>query len=173
MALAEIMREAINSLPQVSTYLGQDGEFYAEDPNLKDIIHIADTIKNNFSIAKKDYSLPKSDIVNIVERVEYELLRKEAEKPVWRDLIIRDIHAIRVKDENQLEKELTSLGKSLQSEYRYLGSPEECVMKGLYMWYACSTMKKLCRRKEIHGLEPQNRLEIHDLLVESKKIFFN
>jgi hypothetical protein len=53
--------------------------------------------------------------------------------------------------------------------YPHLGSFEECIMKGLYMWYSCLGMKKLCRRNDIHGLEPQSRLEIHDLLVDKSK----
>jgi hypothetical protein len=41
-------------------------------------------------------------------------------------------------------------------------------MKALYMWFSCLTMKT-CRKTDIHGVAPMNRLEIHNFLVELSK----
>jgi hypothetical protein len=124
MKLLDMVRDAISSLPQISMYQGQDGRLYAEDPNLKDILHFADIIKNNCSLDMKDYSIPKIDVVDIVETVESELLSKEVKQAVWRDNLIRDTHAVRVKDENQLCQEFTNLGNSIKKSYPHLGSFE-------------------------------------------------
>jgi hypothetical protein len=62
--------------------------------------------------------------VDIVETVESELLSKEVKQAVWRDNLIRDTHAVRVKDENQLCQEFTNLGNSIKKSYPHLGSFE-------------------------------------------------
>ena len=38
-------------------------------------------------------------------------------------------------------------------------------MKSLFMWHGCLNIDKECRLKDVHGIEPQDRLAAHDFLV--------
>ena len=44
-------------------------------------------------------------------------------------------------------------------------SSEEVSMKSLYMWHGCVNIDKQCTLKDVHGIEPQDRLAVHDFLV--------
>jgi hypothetical protein len=33
------------------------------------------------------------------------------------------------------------------------------------MWYGCLNIDKECRQKDVHDVEPQNRMHVHDWLV--------
>jgi hypothetical protein len=115
--LKESVSQAMNKLPGIYMYTGADGAEYSDDSNLKDIYHLADTIryvcKLNVGDVTSDQSLSKEQVVEIVELVEKEILSHPAVRPTLRDLLISDPHAIRVKDDNQLIQELDKLGKEV------------------------------------------------------------
>jgi hypothetical protein len=51
-------------------------------------------------------------------------------------------------------------------KYPHIGTPiEEVIMKSLFMWPGCINIDKQCRLKDVHGIEPENRLAVHDFLV--------
>jgi hypothetical protein len=168
--LKESIAEAMNSLPTIYTYTGSDGSEHAEDPNLKDINHLAETIRKVCNLTvddlQVDQDLSKEQVVEIVELVEKELLSHPSVKPVRRDTLIVDPLAIRVKDEDQLIEELGKLAKEVLKKYPQIGTTiEEAIMRSLFMWHGCLNIDKECRLKDIHGSEPQNRIQVHDWLV--------
>jgi hypothetical protein len=122
--LRESISQAMDNLPAIFMYTGSDGAEYSEDPNLNDIYHLAETIRDVYKLsiedAAYDQSISKEQAVEIVELVEKELLSHPAMKPILRDPFISDPHAIRVKDDNQLTilkprvpiKLANSIGKS-------------------------------------------------------------
>jgi hypothetical protein len=113
-----------------------------------------------------DQSVSREQVVDIIELVEKELLSQPAVKPILRDPLISDPHAIRVKDDGQLIQELDILGKEVLQKYPQIGSTiEEAIMKSLFMWHGCLNINKECRLKDVHGVESQNRMQVHDWLV--------
>jgi hypothetical protein len=44
--LKQCISQAMDNLPAIFMYTGSDGAEYSEDPNLKDIYHFAETIRN-------------------------------------------------------------------------------------------------------------------------------
>ena len=108
--LKESISQAMDNLPTIFMYTGSDGVEYPEDPNLKDIDHLADTIRDVCKLdiegTASDQSISKQQAVEIVELVEKELLSHPAVKPILRDPLISDLHAIRVKDDDQLDRSI-------------------------------------------------------------------
>jgi hypothetical protein len=168
--LKEAILQAMKNLPTIYMYTGDDGAEHPEDSNLKDIQHFAETIQKvcnlNINSDNTHQDLSKQQVVEIVEIVEKELLGHQATKPVLRDAIITDALAIRLKDENQLFEELNKVAQEVLKEYPHIGtSIEEVSMKSLFMWHGCLNIDKECRLKDVHGIEPQDRLAVHDFLV--------
>lgn len=168
--LKESISQTMDNLPAIFMYTGSDGAEYSEDPNLKDIYHLAETIrvvcKLNTGDAAPHQSLSKEQVVEIVELVERELLSHPAVRPILRDPLISDPRVIRVKDDDQLIQELDKLGNEVVQKYPQIGSTiEEAIMKSLFMWHGCLNIDKECRLQDIHGVEPQNRMQVHDWLV--------
>jgi hypothetical protein len=48
-----------------------------------------------------------------------------------------------------------------------IGGPttEEPIMNPLFMWHGCLNIDKECRLQDVHGVEPQNRMQAYDWLV--------
>jgi hypothetical protein len=170
LCLKEAIQEAMKNLPTIYMYTGQDGAEHPEDSNLKDIHHLAETIQKicnlNVNLDNVHQDLSNQQAVEVVEIVEKELLSHPATKPVWRDAVITDPTEIRLKDENQLFEELNNLAQEVLKKYPHIGtSIEEVITKSLFMWHGCLNIDKQCRLKDVHGVEPQNRLAVHDFLV--------
>jgi hypothetical protein len=166
----EAIVEAMKNLPTIYMYTGEDGAKHPEDSNLKDMQHLAETIQKicnlNINSDNAHQDLTTQQAVEIVEIVEKELLGHPATKPVLRDAIITDPLEIRLKDENQLVEELNKIAQEVLKEYPHIGtSIEEVSMKSLFMWHGCLNIDKECRLKDVHGIEPQDRLTVHDFLV--------
>jgi hypothetical protein len=167
--LVESIAEAMKNLPILSTYTGTDGMKYLEDSNLKDVCHLAETIRRVCNLAIDDLSsiqgLSKQQVIEIVELVEHELLSQPSIEPVKRSLV-SDPLAIRVKQENQLIEELDKVGNEVLKKCPQIGSTiEDAVMKSLFMWHGCLNIDKVCRLKDAHGDEPLERTQVHDWLV--------
>jgi hypothetical protein len=168
--LKQSMSKAMDNLPAIFMYTGSDGAEYSEDPNLKDIYHLAETIRDvcklNIGDTASNQSLSKEQVIEIVELVESELLSHPAVKPILRDPLISDPHAIRVKDDNQLIEEFDKLGMEVLKKYPQIASTtEEAIMKSLFMWHGCLNIGKQCRLQDVHNMDPQNRMQVHDWLV--------
>jgi hypothetical protein len=160
----------MKNLPNIYMYTGPDGAEHSEDSNLKDILHLAETIQKtcnlNINPDNTHQDLSKQQVVEIVEIVEKELLGHQATKPVLRDTVITDPLEIRLKDENQLFEELNKVAQEVLKKYPHIGtSIEEVSMKSLFIWHGCLNIDKECRLKDVHGSEPQERLTVHDFLV--------
>jgi hypothetical protein len=161
----------MKNLPTIYPYTGSDGAEHPEDPNLKDVNHLAETIRKvcnlNVSDMSSDQGLSNEQVVEVVELVEKELLRQPAVRPeLKRDIMISDHLAIRVKDEIQLIEELEKIGKEVLKKYPQIGPTiEEAIMKSLFMWHGCLNIDNECRLKDAHGIEPPNRTQVHDWLV--------
>src|SRR5215208_6673420 len=101
--IKQSISQTMDNLSAIFMYTGSDGAEYSEDPNLKDICHLAETIRDvyklNFGDAASDQSVSREQVVDIIELVEKELLSQPAVKPILRDPLISDPHAIRVKDD--------------------------------------------------------------------------
>ena len=169
-SLKESIEEALNTLPTIYTYSGPDKVVHPEDPNLKDISHFAETIQKVCNLSICDLSpnqdLSKEQVVEIVELVERELLSHPSEKLFRRNNLVSDLRAIRVKHPNQLIEELNNIGNEVLKKYPQIGTTrEEAIMKSLFMWDGCLNIDKVCRSKDIHGIEPQDRTQIHNWLV--------
>ena len=134
------------------------------DPNLEDICHIAQTFKDFFNIQFNNKYIPKEKVVEIVEIVEEKLLRPVAINPIYRDDIIKEKEAIRVKSEEQIVKEFNTIVNGISQKELDFGSLEEIITRSLFFWYGCLSMDKICRKMDINRNEPKNRLEIHDYL---------
>ena len=133
-----------------------DGMNYREDSNLKDVCHLAETIRRVCNLAIDDLSsiqsLSKQQIIEIVQLVEHELLSQPSIEPVKRNLV-SDPLAIRVKQENQLIEELDKVGNEVLKKCPQIGSAiEDAVMKSLFMWHRCLNIDKVCRLRDAHGL---------------------
>jgi hypothetical protein len=157
--LKESILQAMKSLPTIYTYPNSDGAEQPEDSNLKDVGHLAETIRNvcnlNVNDLPSDNDLSKEQVVDVVELVEKELLSPPSVKPVQRDILISDPRAIRVKGETQLIEELDKLAKEVLKKYPQMGSTiEEAIMKSLFMWHGCLNIDKQCRLKDAHDIEP-------------------
>jgi hypothetical protein len=168
--LKESISQAMKNLPTIYTYTNSDGGEHPEDSNLKDIGHLAETIRNvcnpNVDHLPSAHALSKGQVVEVVELVEKELLSHPSVKHVQRDIMISDPLALRVKDENQLIEELNKLAKGILKKYPQMGSTiEEAIMRSLFMWHACLNIDKKCRLKDIHGNQPTDRMPVHNWLV--------
>jgi len=168
--LKESIAKAMRTLPTIYTYTGSNGAEHPEDPNLKDLNHLAETIQKLCNLTvddlQVDQDLSKEQVVEVVELVEKELLSHPSVKPVRRDTLTLDPLAIRIKNEDQLIEELGKLAKEVLKKYPQIGSTiEEAIMKSLFMWHGCLNIDKECRLKDIHDSEPQNRIQLHDWLV--------
>ena len=71
-----------------------------------------------------------------------------------------------MKDQHQIVDELSKVAEIVAERYPQLGSFEESLMKALYIWYSCLCIDKVCRHRDIHGVSPQNIMEVHDRLIE-------
>jgi hypothetical protein len=166
--LVESIAEAMKNLPILSTYTGADGMKYGGDSNLKDVCHLAETIRRVCNLPIDDLSsiqsLSKRQVIEIVELVEHELLSQSSIDPVKRSVVSPS--AIRVKQENQLIEELNKVGNEVLKKCPQIGSAiEDTVMKSLFMWHGCLNIDKVCRLKDAHGGEPLERMHVHDWLV--------
>src|SRR5215467_4654942 len=167
--LVESIAEAMKNLPILSTYTGTDGINYLEDSNLKDVCHLAETIRRVCNLTIDDLSsiqsLSKQQVIEIVELVEHELLSRPSIEPVKRS-VVSDPLAIRVKQENQLIEELNKVGNKVLKKCPEIGSAiEDAVMKSLFMWHGCLNIDKVCRLKDADGDELLERMQVHDWLV--------
>src|SRR5215831_5242815 len=167
--LVESIAEAMKNLPILSTSTGADGIKYLEDSNLKDVCHLAETIRRVCNLTIDDLSsiqsLSKQQVIEIVELVEHELLSRPSIEPVKRS-VVSDPLAIRVKQENQLIEELNKVGNEVLKKCPQIGSAiEDAVMKTLFMWHGCLNIDKVCRLEDVHGGEPLERTQVHDWLV--------
>lgn len=170
LCLKESILKAMKNLPTIYSYTGSDGAEHLEDPNLKDVNHLAETIQKvcnlNVGNLPSGEGLSNEQVIEVVELVEKELLRQPAVKPVKRDIMISDPLAIRAKDEIQLIEELEKIAKEVLKKYPQIGiTIEEAIMKSLFMWHGCLNIDKECRLKDAHGIEPPNRMQVHDWLV--------
>lgn len=170
LCLKESILKAMKNLPTNYSYTGSDGAEHLEDPNLKDVNHLAETIQKvcnlNVGTLSSGQGLSNEQVIEVVELVEKELLRQPAVKPVKRDIMISDPLAIRAKDEIQLIEELEKIAKEVLKKYPQIGiTIEEAIMKSLFMWHGCLNIDKECRLKDAHGIEPPNRMQVHDWLV--------
>jgi hypothetical protein len=137
--LVESIEEAMKNLPILSTYTGTDGMKYLEDSNLKDVCHLAETIRRVCNLPIDDLSsiqsLSKQQVIEIVELVEHELLSRPSIEPVKRS-VVSDPLAIRVKQENQLIEELNKVGNEVLKKCPQIGSAiEDAVVKSLFIWH--------------------------------------
>lgn len=167
--LVESIAEAMKNLPILGTYNGSDGIRYREDSNLKDVCHLAETIRRVCNLPIDDISsiqsLSKQQVIEIVELVEHELLSQSSIDPSTRS-VVSNPSAIRVKQENQLIEELNKLGNDILKKCPQIGSAiEDTVMKSLFMWHGCLNIDKVCRLKDAHGDEPLERMHVHDWLL--------
>jgi hypothetical protein len=109
------------TLPNIYPYTGSDGAEHLEDPNLKDVNHLAETIRKvcnlNVGDLASDQGLSKEQVVEVVELVEKELLRHPTVRPVKRDIMISHPLTIRVKDEIQLIEELEKIANEVLKKY--------------------------------------------------------
>jgi hypothetical protein len=124
-------------------------EKYRKDSNLKDVCHLAETIRRVCNVAIDDLlssqSLSKQQVIEIVELVERELLSQPSIEPVKRS-VVSDPLAIRVKQENQLIKELNKVGNEVLKKCPQIGSAiEDAVVKSLFIWHGCLNIDKVCR----------------------------
>ena len=170
LCLKESILKAMKNLPTNYSYTGSDGAEHLEDPNLKDVNHLAETIQKvcnlNVGTLSSGQGLSNEQVIEVVELVEKELLRQPAVKPVKRDIMISDPLAIRAKDEIQLIEELEKIAKEVLKKYPQIGiTIEEAIMKSLFMWHGCLNIDKECRLKDAHGIEPPNRMQVHYWLV--------
>lgn len=69
--LKESIAEALNTLPTIYTYTGPDKVVHSEDPNLKDVSHLAETIQKICKLTIDELpssgDLSKEQVVEIVE----------------------------------------------------------------------------------------------------------
>ena len=155
MIIGDALKQALDSLPKLKE---------GTDPNLEDICHIAQTFKDFFKIQFNNKYTPKEKVVEIVEIVEEKLLRPIAINPTYRDDIIKEKEAIRVKSEEQILNEFKTIVNEIFKRQLDSGLYEEIITKSLFFWYGCISMDKICRKMNINRIEPKNRLEIHDYL---------
>jgi len=84
--LKESIAEAMKTLPNIYTYAGSNGAQHPEDPNLKYVNHLAETIRKicnlNVDDLPPDRHLSKEQVVEVVELVENELLNHSSMQPV-------------------------------------------------------------------------------------------
>jgi hypothetical protein len=155
MTIEDALKMAFKSLPNV------DG-----DPNLIDIKHIAQTIKEFFNLQFKNEYISKNKVVEIVEIVEEKLLRPPAISPVYRDNIIIDKNAIRVKSEEQILDEFKAIVNEISKMQLDFGSYEEIITRSLFFWYGCLTMDKICRKFDVNEIPTPYtlRIQTHDSL---------
>lgn len=157
MTIEVALKVALNSLPKLNI----DG-----DPNLIDILHIAKTLKEYFNLQFNNKSLSKNNIVEIVEIVEEKLLRPAAINPVYRDNIIKENEAIRVKSEEQILDEFKAIVNEISKMQLDFESYEEIITRSLFFWYGCLTMDKICRKFDVNGIPTPYtvRIQIRDSL---------
>jgi len=167
--LVESIAEAMKNLPILSKYTDADGVKYRKHSNLKDVCHLAETIRRVCNVAIDDLlssqSLSKQQVIEIVELVERELLSQPSIEPVKRS-VVSDPLAIRVKQENQLIEELNKVGNEVLKKCPQIGSAiEDAVVKSLFIWHGCLNIDKVCRLKDADGDELLERMQVHDWLV--------
>ena len=155
MTIEDALKMALKSLPNV------DG-----DPNLIDIKHIAQTIKEFFNLQFNNEYISKNKVVEIVEIVEEKLLRPAAINPVYRDNIIKEKEAIRVKSEEQILDEFKAIVNEISKMQLDFGSYEEIITRSLFFWYGCLTMDKICRKFDVNEIPTHYtlRIQTHDSL---------
>jgi hypothetical protein len=120
--------------------------YHGGDPNLTDILFLANTIREDCNLQLEDVPLTKEQVVSIVELVEKELLHNPEINPIWMDKL-----AIRAKSKDQITQELSTLGRIVLRLYPQFISMERSVMVSLYMWYGCLNMDKVCRKVTAQG----------------------
>ena len=155
MTIEDVLKQALKSLPKLNIDV---------DPNLEDICHIAQTIKNFFNLQFNNKNFSKEKVVEIVEIVEEKLLRPVALRPLYRDNIYIGKGAIRVKSEEQILDEFKAIVNEISKRQLDFGSFEEIITKSLFFWYGCLCMDKTCRKVDIKGNPIEYRLEVHDQL---------
>jgi hypothetical protein len=154
-AIEEALKQALSSLPKLKR---------GTDPNLEDICHIAQIFKDFFNLQFNNKYISKNKVVEIVEIVEEKLLRPIAINAIYRDNIIKEKEAIRVKSEEQILNEFQTIVNEISKRQLDVGSFEEIIARSLFFWYGCLCMDKACRKLDINCIETKNRLEIHDYL---------
>ncbi|HEX7258850.1 MAG TPA: hypothetical protein VF242_12400 [Nitrososphaeraceae archaeon] len=155
MPIEDALKQALTSLPKL-----KDGI----DPNLADICHIAQTIKDFFNLQFNNKKFSKEEVVEIVEIVEEKLLRPVTIRLVYRDNIRLGNDALRVKSAEQILDEFKAIVNEISKRQLDFGSFEEIITKALFFWYGCLCMDKTCRKGDIEGNPIKYKLEIHDYL---------
>jgi hypothetical protein len=141
-------------------------QYQGGDPNLTDILFLAETLRTVCNLILDDVYLTKEQIISIVELVEKELLSKSAIDPLWIDLL-----AIRSKNQHQLIEELEKIGKEIHLAHPTFGSIESAIMKSLYTWHGCLNIDKACRKVTAQGQQIDNdhRLALHNWLLRQSQ----
>jgi hypothetical protein len=128
----------------------------AGDYNLVDIFDLAGTLQIicDLVLGEPNDNLLKEEIVQtLVELVEREL------HP--------NTDPIRSRNGLQLIEELKRVGTRVLEIHSDFGSPEEAIMKSLFIWVGCLQIDKSCRREDASGkpFDLQYSLSIHEELV--------
>jgi len=155
MTVEYALKQALESLPKIKM---------GSDPNLEDICHIAQNFKDFFNLQFNNKYISKDNVVEIVEIVEEKLLRPPAISPVYRNNMVMEKNTIRVKPEEQILDEFKAIVNEISKMQLEFGSYEEIITSSLFFWYGCLSMDKICRKMDINGIIPKDRLEIHDYL---------
>jgi hypothetical protein len=157
MTVEYALKQALESLPKIKI---------GSDPNLEDICHIAQIFKDFFNLQFNNKYISKVKVREIVEIVEEKLLRPAAINPVYRDNIIKEKEAIRVKSEEQILDEFKAIVNEISKMQLDFESYEEIITRSLFYWYGCLTMDKICRKFDVNGIPTPYtvRIQIHDSL---------
>ena len=157
MTVEYALKQALESLPKIKI---------GSDPNLEDICHIAQIFKDFFNLQFNNKYISKDKVREIVEIVEEKLLRPAAINPVYRDNIIKEKEAIRVKSEEQILDEFKAIVNEISKMQLDFESYEEIITRSLFYWYGCLTMDKICRKFDVNGIPTPYtvRIQIHDSL---------
>jgi hypothetical protein len=106
----------------------------------------------------------------VLEQPSNNLLKEEIVQPLI-ELVERELHPntdpIRSRNGLQLIEELKRVGTRVLEIHSDFGSPEEAIMKSLFIWVGCLQIDKSCRREDASGkpFDLQYSLSIHEELV--------
>ena len=76
-------------------------------------------------------------------------------------ITLKKKNAIGVKIEEQILDEFKGIVNEIIKLQLDFGTSEEILTRSLFFWYGCLSMDKICRKMDINGIPPKNRLEIY------------
>ena len=86
------------------------------------------------------------------------------------ELVEKELHPytdlIRSRISLQLIKELKRVGTRVLEIHEDFGSPEEAIMKSLFIWFGCLQIDKSCRREDASG----KPFDLHIVLAFTKSL---